>query len=68
MNTKRRREFQLRDKNGNMLARGILYDEGNCQVLWRKDTGWTAEQYATLNPMIDLMPNVTTIKLIEKEN
>lgn len=63
-NTKRRREFQLEDEQGNKLATGVLYDEGNVQVLWRVDKGYTAEQYAFLNPVLDLMPEITTFRLM----
>ena len=63
MDEKRRRTFQLEDKNGNILATGVLYDEGNVQVLWRIDCGYTAEQYASINPIIDLMPSITVLRL-----
>lgn len=63
-NTKRRREFQLEDEQGNKLATGVLYDEGNVQVLWRVDKGYTAEQYAFLNPVLNLMPGITTFRLM----
>ena len=32
MDTKRRVEWQLEDVDGNILATGVLYDEGNVQV------------------------------------
>ena len=67
MGEKRRRNFQLEDDKGNKLATGVLYDEGNVQVLWRVDCGYTAEQYASLNPILDLMPGVTVLRLIEPE-
>ncbi len=65
MDEKRRRTFQLEDDNGNVLATGVLYDEGNVQVLWRFDCGYTAEQYASINPIIDLMPGITVLRLQE---
>lgn len=67
MDEKRRRSFQLEDDKGNKLANGVIYDEGNVQVLWRIDCGYTAEQYASLNPILDLMPGVAVIRLIESE-
>ena len=67
MDEKRRRSFQLEDDKGNKLANGVIYDEGNVQVLWRIDCGYTAEQYASLNPILDLMPGVVVIRLIESE-
>ena len=63
MDTKRRRLFHLEDADGNKFAHGVLYDEGNVQVLWRVDRGYTAEQYASLNLVLDLMPGVTVLRL-----
>ena len=63
MDTKRRRLFQLEDADGKKFAHGVLYDEGNVQVLWRIDRGYTAEQYASLNLVLDLMPGVTVWRL-----
>ena len=65
MDEKRRRIFQLEDDKGNKLANGVIYDEGNVQVLWRVDRGYTAEQYASLNPLLDLMPGVVVLRLID---
>ena len=67
MDTKRRRCFQLEDQEGNILASGIIYDEGNVQVLWRVDCGYTAEQYASLNPILDLMPGVVLLRLTDTD-
>ena len=62
MDTKRRRFFHLENANGKELANGILYDEGNVQVLWRIDRGYTAEQYASVNLVLDLIPGVTVLR------
>ena len=67
MDTKRRRLFHLEDADGKKFAYGVLYDEGNVQVLWRIDRGYTAEQYASLNLVLDLMPGVTVLRLEETE-
>ncbi len=67
MDTKRRRLFHLEDAAGKKLAHGVLYDEGNVQVLWRIDRGYTAEQYASLNLVLDLMPGVTVLRLEDTE-
>ena len=67
MDTKRRRIFHLEDADGKKLAHGVLYDEGNVQVLWRIDCGYTAEQYASLNLILDLIPGVTVLRLEESE-
>ncbi len=67
MDIKRRRYFHLEDADGKQLANGVLYDEGNVQVLWRVDRGYTAEQYASLNLVLDLMPGITVLRLEELE-
>lgn len=63
MDTKRRRFFHLENANGKELANGLLYDEGNVQVLWRIDRGYTAEQYASVNLVLDLIPGVKVLRL-----
>ena len=63
MKAKRRRDFQLEDAHGTKLATGVLYDEGNVQVLWRVDIGYTAEQYASIRLVLDLMPRTAVIRL-----
>lgn len=60
---KRRREWQLEDVDGNILASGVLYDEGNVQVLWRVDRGYTAEQYASVCYLLGLMPEVAWLRV-----
>ena len=68
MDAKRRRQFQLEDANGKTLATGVLYNEGNVQVLWRADIGWTAEQYSSITPLLDLMPGIAVLRLSDLEN
>lgn len=63
MDMKRRRFFHLEDTDGKELANGILYDEGNVQVLWRIDRGYTAEQYASVNLVLDLIPGIAVLRL-----
>ena len=62
MNMKRRRYFHLEDADGKELANGVLYDEGNVQVLWRIDRGYTAEQYASIHLVLDLIPGITVFR------
>ena len=62
MDTKRRRYFHLEDAEGKRLAYGVLYDEGNVQLLWRADCGHTAEQYASINLVLDLVPGITVLR------
>ena len=64
MNKKRRREFIIRNsQTQEVVAKGILYDEGNVQVLWRADIGWTAEQYANITQMFGMMENAYIIEV-----
>lgn len=67
MEIKRRRCFQLEDEKGKILATGVIYDEGNVQVLWRSDIGYTAEQYASISLILDLMPGIVALRLQETE-
>lgn len=62
MDAKRRRYFHLENADGKRLAYGVLYDEGNVQILWRADCGHTAEQYASINLVLDLMPGVIVLR------
>ena len=45
-----------------LLARGHLYPEGNVQINWRMDCGWTAEQYSHLGNVYGLLPGVSAIQ------
>ena len=65
---KRRVKWQLEDADGNKLAEGVLYDEGNVQVLWRVDVGWTAEQYASIRQIIGLMPKSKRLVIEDEHN
>ena len=60
MKNKKRRPFVLKDAADNKIARGVEYEQGNVQVLWREDLGWGGEQYYSLANVLDLMPNVVS--------
>ena len=62
MDEKRRRYFYLESAEGERLAYGVLYDEGNVQVLWRVDHGYTAEQYSSLTTVLGLMPDIALLR------
>ena len=75
--TKRRRTFkvyrEIRTVNedggeltlSDMVAHGVLYDEGNVQVLWRKDMGFTAEQYDKIGQVYGIVEGANSIKIEE---
>ena len=64
---KRRRKFVLYDRYNYPKARGLLYDEGNVQILWRSDIGWTAEQYSSIAIVLDLIPDIMWLGFVTKE-
>ena len=64
--TKRRRPFQCEDDSGDILAFGVLYDDGNVQVNWRDSIGWTAEQFHSVEKMLYVEEGVTCIRLVDK--
>ena len=64
MDEKRRRDFKVSDIDGVEFANGILYDEGNIQVLWRTDIGYCAEQYSSLIYAFDLFEEAKTVQIL----
>ena len=64
---KRRRIFKIYRENNDgrkhLVAHGVLYDEGNVQVLWRKDIGHTAEQYANIGQTFGLLEGSYLIEI-----
>ena len=67
MDTKHRRYFHLENAGGEKLVYGVLYDEGNVQVLWRSDQGYTAEQYSSLTLVLGLMPDIVVLRFEDNE-
>ena len=63
---KRRQPFQVESATGDLLAFGLLYDEGNCQVLWRNSIGYTAEQYHSITGMFGIEIGATVVRIIDK--
>ncbi len=50
-----KKNFHLESDSGVILATGVLYPQGNVQILWRIDIGYTAEQYSSLCLVLDLI-------------
>ena len=67
MDEKRRRYFHLENTEGERLAYGVLYNEGNVQVLWRADHGHTAEQYSSLASVLGLMPDIALLRFEDSD-
>ena len=61
---KRRRPFVVEDFVGTLVAMGVLYDDGNVQVLWRKSLGWTGEQYHSIAQMFGIEEAACAIRLV----
>ena len=49
------------------VANGVLYDEGNVQVLWLKGVGYTAIQYDSLAQLIGIVKGANTIEVWDFE-
>ena len=62
---KRRQPFEVRDANRQLLAIGVLYDDGNVQVYWRKSLGWTGEQHSSIANMFGIEAGANTVSLVE---
>jgi hypothetical protein len=62
VDTKRRRKFFLYDQYNYPKAMGLLYNEGNVQILWRSDIGWTGEQYNDIRLVLDIREGITQLK------
>ena len=60
MSVKRRRAFSLRNIKNEVIAHGVIYDQGNVQVLWREDLGWGGEQINTTANLLNMMPDVAS--------
>lgn len=61
---KRRRPFVVEDFVGTLVAMGVLYDDGNVQVLWRKSLGYTGEQYHSIAQMFGIEEAACAIRLV----
>ena len=63
--SKLRHKWILRDAIGNKLANGVLYNEGNIQVLWRHDIGYTGQQYCSISYALWLFQDGKHLELIK---
>ena len=58
-----RQDFTIENDNGKVVAKGVRYREGNVQILWREDTGYTGEQYANIGNTFGIVPGANVIRL-----
>ena len=61
--TKPRIPFVVTDDDGALWASGNLYEEGNIQVLWRKDIGFCGQQFSNISYAFDLFPDANTVTI-----
>ena len=61
---KRRQPLVVEDSRGNLLAMGVLYNDGNVQILWRRRLGWTGEQFNGLQNLMGIEDGATAIRLV----
>lgn len=62
--TKRRQPFIVEGTAHQLLATGILYEEGNVQLEWRASIGWTAEQFHSIEKVFHCEPDVQCIRFV----
>lgn len=63
MKGKRRRPFTVETNDGRIMARGVLYDDGNVQVLWVRGSGYCGVQYSSLSYMVGLVEDANVIRV-----
>ena len=64
--TKKRNLLTVETISGKILAYGTLYIQGNIQILWREDIGYTGEQYANISLILGILPGGSVIKVWDK--
>ena len=63
VDTKQRIPFYVKDTRGTIWASGIMYDEGNIQVLWRADIGHCGQQFDCIRHAFGLFPSAKVVEL-----
>ena len=66
MQEKRRQPFGVWSTKSELLAMGVLYDDGNVQVLWRKSLGWTGEQFHSIAQMFGVESGARVVAFTER--
>ena len=65
MDAKRRQPFEVRNASEELLGYGLLYDDGNVQILWRRSIGWTAEQLHSIEKVFGIEEGATVVRVVE---
>ena len=63
---KKRQPFVVENVRGELMAMGVLYDDGNVQLNWRKSLGWTAEQMHSIEKVFYCEVGVTCVCLVDE--
>lgn len=61
--TKKRTKFELYEGD-ECIAHGVMYEQGNGQVLWCKRHGWTGMQFALLHSLMEIFPEADVFKKV----
>lgn len=62
IDSKPRRYFTGYIRNTPCL-KGVLYQDGNVQVLWASNKGWTGEQFMSIAYMFNYLPGINRIEI-----
>ena len=68
MDQKKRRPFTIEKWYGKVVGRGVMYEQGNVQILWLSDRGWTGVQYSNLGNVVGILEGATVIRLEDDKN
>ena len=66
MSEKSRQPFTVETQIGTVVAFGVIYEQGNTQLHWRRSVGWTAEQYHSVGQLFGVEARATVIRYVDK--
>ena len=56
-----RQHFTVVGTRGTALATGHIYEQRNVMLLWRKDVGQCAEQYSTIDALLQSLTGIRKV-------
>ena len=63
---KRKQGFVVENSDGELIAMGHLYDDGNVAVQWRRAVGFTSEQYHSIALMFGIEWGATGVRFVDE--
>ena len=66
MNKKSKRKIHVFNNDMELLATGVYYRDGNVQINWRIDIGFTSEQYNRADLLFNIVKEANIIKIGEE--